>query len=341
MGEQTNKVVTVLLKAAIPAQNALYGLLVMLGIVGNGLVMGVVGRGLVKEGLARQHSDIILLNLVLSNLLVSLVRNIPLLLADVGLQLFTSPGCCQFLMFMWVWLRSVNVWMTMCLSAFHFLTLCRLGPVVPAGPHGPRASLQRLLLVLALIWSLNLLYSFPGFFFSTQGGRNSTEELMLVSSTTRPLLGCVWSFPSRRGGLAYATTSLVLHELLPILLMVATNLGTLHTLARHGRSQRAGETTLTRRIPAERRAAKVVLVLIMLFIISWGASVLSVNYYNYNRGPSTEFLLVMARFTNSLFIAFSPLVLLAGHSRLKAIFRVIADHVHSFCFSQRCLKKSC
>ena len=59
---------------------------------------------------------------------------------------------------------------------------------------------------------------------------------MLVSSTTRPLLGCVWNFPSSYSGLAYATTSMVIHESLPIILMSITNLGSLLTLYTHRRS---------------------------------------------------------------------------------------------------------
>lgn len=84
---------------------------------------------------------------------------------------------------------------------------------------------------------------------------------MLVSSTTRPLLGCVWNFPSSYSGLAYATTSMVIHESLPIILMSITNLGSLVTLYAHRRSllhsQKNPEAPAIRRVPAERRAAKV------------------------------------------------------------------------------------
>lgn len=84
---------------------------------------------------------------------------------------------------------------------------------------------------------------------------------MLVSSTTRPLLGCVWNFPNTYSGLAYATTSMVIHESLPIILMSITNLGSLLTLYAHRRSlvhsQKNPEAPAIRRVPAERRAAKV------------------------------------------------------------------------------------
>ena len=84
---------------------------------------------------------------------------------------------------------------------------------------------------------------------------------MLVSSTTRPLLGCVWNFPSSYSGLAYATTSMVIHESLPIVLMSFTNLGSLFTLYAHRRSvmlmQKNPEAPVIKRVPAERRAAKV------------------------------------------------------------------------------------
>lgn len=79
---------------------------------------------------------------------------------------------------------------------------------------------------------------------------------MLVSSTTRPLLGCVWNFPSSYSGLAYATTSMVIHETIPIILMAITNLGSLYTLYTHSRV-RSTDAPVIKRVPAERRAAKV------------------------------------------------------------------------------------
>lgn len=81
---------------------------------------------------------------------------------------------------------------------------------------------------------------------------------MLVSSTTRPLLGCVWNFPSVFTGLAYATTSMVIHETLPIILMALTNLASLYTLYTHVRVRHSvHDTVVIKRVPAERRAAKV------------------------------------------------------------------------------------
>ncbi len=81
---------------------------------------------------------------------------------------------------------------------------------------------------------------------------------MLVSSTTRPLLGCVWNFPTIYSGLAYATTSMVIHETIPIILMAFTNLGSLYTLYTHGRMRSSvQDAPVIKRVPAERRAAKV------------------------------------------------------------------------------------
>ena len=82
---------------------------------------------------------------------------------------------------------------------------------------------------------------------------------MMVSSTTRPLLGCVWNFPSAYSGLAYATTSMVIHEIVPIILMAITNLGSLYTLYSHGRTSISSvNAPIMKKVPAEKRAAKVV-----------------------------------------------------------------------------------
>ncbi|KAJ8260229.1 hypothetical protein GJAV_G00178570 [Gymnothorax javanicus] len=243
---------------------------------------------------------------------------------DAANKLYSSKGWCRFLMCVWVWLRSVNVWSTFFLSAFHLQTLRR---VTPTGgrTQGARGPPKPLLLGLGSIWAINLLYSVPAFIYSTSGNRNSTETLMLISSTTRPLLGCMWDFPSPYGGLAYATISMVIHETVPIILMSITNLGSLYTLYAHSRTRNADHmkqsAPVIRRVPAERRAAKVILALIMLFIVSWGTSIISVNYFNYNRGDSAEFLLVVARFANTAFIALSPMVLAIGHRRLRALMK--------------------
>ncbi|XP_036386623.1 olfactory receptor class A-like protein 4 [Megalops cyprinoides] len=325
-GDEDSKARTAPRGLVSSTQIALYLILVLLGIVGNGTVIGVVGESVVHEGAGGKGSDVILVNMALSNLMVSLMRNMLLVLADVGVELYITKRWCRLLMCVWVWLRSVNVWSTFFLSAFHFQTLRRVAPTVGYLP-GARGLPVPLVLGLSLIWGLNLLYSVPAFIYSTSGGRNSTETLMLVSSTTRPLLGCIWKFPSPYSGLAYATTSMVIHETIPIILMSITSLGSLCMLYAHGRTRTAAHLTqnapVIRRVPAERRAAKVILALIMLFIVSWGTSVISLNYFNYNRGTSTEFLLVVARFANTAFIALSPIVLAIGHRRLRAVIKSI------------------
>ncbi|XP_059186336.1 olfactory receptor class A-like protein 4 [Centropristis striata] len=304
-----------------PVQTAFYILLVMLGILGNATVVGVIGKSVVMDGGGGRNSDIIIINMALSSLLVSVTRNTLLVISDMGLELYSSKEWCQFLMGLWVWLRSVNVWSTLFLSAFHLQTLRRVAPT-SGSLQGPRGVPKTLLLNLALIWLLNFIYSIPAHMFSTSGDVNSTETLMLVSSTTRPLLGCVWNFPSIYSGLAYATTSMVIHETIPIILMAITNLGSLYTLYTHGRRRSsAQDAPVIKRVPAERRAAKVILALIMLFIASWGTSIISVNYFNYNRGSSAEFLLVIARFANIIFIAMSPAVLAVGHRRLRSFIK--------------------
>lgn len=85
-----------------------------------------------------------------------------------------------------------------------------------------------------------------------------SQTLMLVSGTTRPLLGCLWNFPSSYSGLAYATTSMVIHEIIPIILMSVTSLGSLYTLYMHGRRQSpVQDAPVIKRVSAEKRAAKV------------------------------------------------------------------------------------
>ncbi|XP_002666147.3 olfactory receptor class A-like protein 4 isoform X2 [Danio rerio] len=308
----------------------LYVVLVLLGNAGNTTVIAVVGQSLLQETGTVRSSDVILVNMAFSNLMVSLLRNTVLMVSDLGVEIFLSRDMCQFMMGLWVWVRSANVWSTFFLSAFHFQTLRRVAPPV-INLHGPRGPPLSLILGFCLIWSLNLIYSIPAFIFSKNGNENSTETLMLVSSTTRPLLGCIWDFPSAYSGLAFATSSMILHESIPICLMNITNLGSLCTLYAHGHKRTVAsqgeDAPVVSRIPAERRAAKVILALNILFISSWGTNVISVNYFNYNRGQSTEFLLIIARFVNMSFIAFSPIILAVGHRKLRAFIKSVLSHM--------------
>ncbi|XP_028855321.1 olfactory receptor class A-like protein 4 [Denticeps clupeoides] len=308
-----------------PVQSVSYLIMVIFGIVGNTVVIGVVGKGVLEASGSSRNSDMILVNMAVSNLLLSLTRNILLVLSDWVTQWTTTIGWCHFLMGLWVWLRSVNVWSTFLLSVFHFHTLRRV-TVTVSGNKGPP---KHILGSFSIIWILNLIYSIPAFIYSTRGGKNSTETVMLVSSTTRPLLGCIWSFPSVHSALAFATSSMVIHECIPIILMIGTNLGSLLMLYAHGRSLQplkvSPDAPAMKRVPAERRAAKVILALIFFFTLSWGTSIISVNYFNYSEGNSRSVLLTVARFSNSGFIAVSPVVVAVGHRRLRAFFKSLQN----------------
>ncbi|KAJ7999090.1 hypothetical protein DPEC_G00211800 [Dallia pectoralis] len=300
-----------------PIQNTFYVIMVLLGILGNAIVVGVIGESVFRGPGGGRRSDIVLINMALSSLLLSVFRNILLVLSDLGLELVISGGWCRLLMGVWVWLRSVNGWSTLFLSAFHFLTLRRVAP--PSGTIQRRRRTPRTLLgCLVLVWSLNIIYSIPAHIYSTNGNKNTTETLMLISSTTRPLLGCVWNFPSSNASTAFATTSMVVHEVLPIVLMAVTNSGSLYILYSHGKTRSA-----THKVPVERRAAKVIVALTVLFISSWVTIIISINLINYRKGLSVEHLLVIARFANTAFIAISPVVLAAGHGRLRAVVKSV------------------
>lgn len=94
--------------------------------------------------------------------------------ANPAFPLYLSKEWCQILMGIWVWLRSVNVWSTFFLSAFHLQRLRRVAPAIGnlSGLHGPPKSM---LLTLGLIWILNYIYCIPAHIFSTNGDINSTE----------------------------------------------------------------------------------------------------------------------------------------------------------------------
>lgn len=78
-----------------PFQNALYIIFVLLGIVGNATVVGVISESVFKDPSGGRNSDIILINMALSNLLLSLLRNILLVISDLGLEVRSWMGLLQ------------------------------------------------------------------------------------------------------------------------------------------------------------------------------------------------------------------------------------------------------
>ncbi|XP_073699564.1 olfactory receptor class A-like protein 4 [Garra rufa] len=297
----------------------LFGLLVFSGIIGNIMVISVVFQ-CAKESASRHlaPSDTILVNLCMANLLTSVFRTVPIFVSDLGLEVSLSPSWCRVFMLLWVWWRAVGCWVTLALSAFHCSTLRRQH--VTMGPLGHQRERRRVWALLSAVWGVNLLFSLPALVYTTHVRGNATVELMVISCTTRPLLGCVWEFPTDQQGYAFASTSLALNEVMPLILMVGTNLLTLHSLAKHIRAVTAGAggaAELDRHLSIERKAGHVIMALVALFVGCWVLQVAAVTYYNHNGGMHVEGLLTVAHFSASLFVGFSPLVVALGHGKLR------------------------
>lgn len=266
-------------------------------------------------------SDAILVNLCLANLLISLFRTVPIFVSDLGLEVTLSPGWCRLFMLLWVWWRAVGCWVTLALSAFHCITLRRQH--VMMGPLAQQRERRRVWLVLGLVWASNLVFSLPALVYTTHVHGNATVELMVISCTTRPLLGCVWEFPTAAQGAAFASTSLAFNEVAPLVLMVGTNLVTLHALGKHIRAvtsnSEAGGThgELDKHVAGERKAGHVIMSLVSLFVVCWVLQVAAVTYYNHDGGHHAEGLLTVSHFSASVFVGFSPMVVALGHGKLR------------------------
>ncbi|KAM9859363.1 olfactory receptor class A-like protein 4 [Aulostomus maculatus] len=300
----------------------LFGLLVFSGILGNILVIRVVFQSATESPSRRlPPSDTILVHLSLANLLTSLFRTVPIFVSDLGLDVTLSPGWCRVFMLLWVWWRAVGCWVTLALSVFHCTTLRRQH--VAFGPLALQRERQRVRIVLGLVWVANLAFSTPALIYTTHVHGNATVELMVISCTTRPLLGCIWEFPSSQQGAAFASASLALNEVVPLLLMVCTNLATLHALAKHIRAVTTGGESggihgeLDKHVSTERKAAHVIMSLVSLFVVCWVLQVAAVTYYNHDRGHHAEGLLTVSHFSASLFVGFSPMVVALGHGKLR------------------------
>ncbi len=69
-----------------PLYIAVYLILVLLGNVGNTTVIAVVGESLLRDTGTVRNSDVILVNMAFSNLMVSLARNSLLVISDMGME---------------------------------------------------------------------------------------------------------------------------------------------------------------------------------------------------------------------------------------------------------------
>uniref|UniRef100_A0A8C7GNN3 Uncharacterized protein n=1 Tax=Oncorhynchus kisutch TaxID=8019 RepID=A0A8C7GNN3_ONCKI len=132
-----------------------------------------------------------------------------------------------------------------------------------------------------LVYGVNLAFSLLVLVNTTQVHSNTMVELMVIIYTTRPLLGCVWDFPSEEHGSAFASSSLALNKVAPLVLMVGTNLPTLAKHDGQGRGRDAGR--------------------------------------NHNGGHHAEGLLTVSHFSTSLFVGFSPMVVALGNDKLRRV----------------------
>ena len=67
-------------------QTVFYILLVLIGILGNATIIFVIGEGVVKDQGGGRGSDMILVNMAFSNLMVSITRNALLVISDLGVE---------------------------------------------------------------------------------------------------------------------------------------------------------------------------------------------------------------------------------------------------------------
>ncbi|XP_069597943.1 LOW QUALITY PROTEIN: olfactory receptor class A-like protein 4 [Ranitomeya imitator] len=287
---------------------AFYALLLASGILGNALVlMTVISNAL--DNKVMPASDLILSHLTVVLLLLSILRNVLVVTFQNGVVILFSRILWKVFMFGWTLLRSMSVWGTLSISVFHYISI-----------KNYYGNLRRNIFwtseVLAIMWIFNCLFFIPAFLYTDRMGANATFSVQLIGTSTKPVLGCVWDFPTPYTNLVFVTSSLVIHEVIPIILMVVTNISSLYTLQRHSKTIAAQKTI--KRVASERKAALVILTLVLLFVLCWGSNVVATNFYNFTKGSlSTSFLLTIANFGAYIFVGFGPLVLLIGHSKLR------------------------
>uniref|UniRef100_A0A3Q3XMY3 G-protein coupled receptors family 1 profile domain-containing protein n=1 Tax=Mola mola TaxID=94237 RepID=A0A3Q3XMY3_MOLML len=152
------------------------------------------------------------------------------------------------------------------------------------------------------------------FFHSTTVRRQHTAGLDCfgagVGGVNLAFLIPVLIYTTHVNGNTTASTSLALNEALPQVLMVCTNLATLHALTKH-------IPALDKHVSTEQKAAHVIMSLVSLFVVCWTLQVAVVTCYNHDGGHHAEGLLNVAHFSASLSVGFSPMVVALGHGQLR------------------------
>lgn len=288
----------------------LYLSLTVLGVPGNATVILAFLLLLYQER-RLLPSDVIVLHLAFVNLLVVAARCLPETLASFRLSgIFGDVGC-KAVIFVYRTSRSLSIWLTFVLSAYQCLSIA---------PPGSRWAHLRVLLaqylglVFLILWVLNTCMSSAGILFSF-GTKNVTN----LTNFDINVQFCYVNFPSKLSIQANGASQ-VGRDVVPMALMTLDSLIILVFLYKH--SQQAKDLRGSRGGGAERRAAKVVVALVTLYVVLYGVdNGLWVYTLTSREAMASSLISDLRVFFASLYAALSPAVVIASNRKVNGRLR--------------------
>ncbi|MEQ2306351.1 hypothetical protein AMECASPLE_007353 [Ameca splendens] len=261
-------------------------------------------------------ADAIVLHLACANLLVVLVRCLLEMLASFYIaNVFGDVGC-KAVIFIYRTSRALSIWLTFLLSAYQCLS------IAPPGSSWASARAlvaQHLPIVFLFLWVFHTGMSAGAILFSVSS-RNDT-------SLTRSAINvefCYVNFPSDILKEVYGAVQ-VSRDVVPMALMILTSLIILVLLYKHSqhlKGLRGAGQAGSGSCGAEQRAAKVVVVLVTMYVVLYGVdNGLWVYTLTVRHTMSSSLISDLRVFFASLYAALSPLVIIVSNRKVNSRLR--------------------
>ncbi|XP_077386649.1 olfactory receptor class A-like protein 1 [Festucalex cinctus] len=254
--------------------------------------------------------DMILCHLAFANLMILTIRCVPQTMTVFGLtDLLGDPGC-KVVIYGYRIGRALSICITCMLSVFQAVT------IAPAGPRVSRLKSSLPFLVLptfAGLWLLNMVIYIPALLFST-APRNST-----VPAFTLNLGFCLMDF---KDNMLYITQGVIVsgRDFSVVALMLVSSAYILLLLHRHSHQVRG----VRRSRPAETRAAKTVVTLVVLYVFFFGIDNV-IWIYMLTEAKVSPVVADMRVFCSSCYAFLSPYFIISSNKKVKAKIVCVAE----------------
>ncbi|XP_018104210.1 olfactory receptor class A-like protein 1 [Xenopus laevis] len=248
--------------------------------------------------------EIILAKLAISNLLVILTWGIPITLQTTGLMKMYGDIFCQISLYFYCIGRAMSVSITSLLGCFQCISIA---PSTKCCLPLKRKFLDHLYTIMVLLWIFNLIISSTRLLYSTSSLKNVTSPYVMSYSF------CFVIFPSY---LVYLGNGViyVVRDLFFLSLMMLSSGYLLHIFYNHRKLVKCIKIYMSKH--AEIGAAKAVLALLIMYIISFGLDNVFWILTLYTSKWSNR--VTEARiFFDSCFSAISPVVIILTNKKIQ------------------------